>query len=167
MVRITDPEIDERRPQPYVGCSARVSVGQLPDVIPATLDTVFGWLGRNGAAPAGPPFVRYLVIDMDAELRIEIGVPVAGPVTGDDEVFAALLPGGRFASLVYTGVDHGLAGNRALIDWAAERGLRWDHGDDPNGGAFACRVEWLLDGPDDDPDPANWRTEVAIKLAED
>jgi hypothetical protein len=34
------------------------------------------------------------------------------------------------------------------------------------GEAFGGRVEYLLDGPADDPDPANWKTEVAIKLAD-
>ena len=34
---------------------------------------LFGWLAGNGIAVGGPPFIRYLVIDMAAELEIEAG----------------------------------------------------------------------------------------------
>jgi hypothetical protein len=34
---------------------------------------LFGWLAEQAVAPAGPPFIRYLVIDMAAEFQIELG----------------------------------------------------------------------------------------------
>ena len=54
-----------------------------------------------------------------------------------------------------------------LIAWAAAQGIQWDRWDAELGDAFGGRVEFMLDGPEDDPDPANWKTEVAIKLADD
>ena len=79
---------------------------------------------------------------------------------------ADVLPAGRYASLVYTGIENGITGNRALIEWAAAQGIQWDRWDAELGDAFGGRVECMLDGPEDDPDPANRKTEVAIKLAD-
>jgi len=56
---------------------------ELNTVIPQRLGEVFAWLGKQGIAPAGAPFIRYLVIDMDALLDSELGVPVATALSGD------------------------------------------------------------------------------------
>jgi hypothetical protein len=87
-------------------------------------------------------------------------------LTGNGRIVADSLPAGRYAALTFTGVENGIKGNAALIDWAATQGIQWDHWDDPIGDAFSGRVEYMFDGPDDDPNPSNWRTEVAIKLAD-
>ena len=55
---------------------------------------LFGWLASNGIAPSGPPFIRYLVIDMAGELQIELGVPVGAPVTGSGRIQPGVLPAG-------------------------------------------------------------------------
>ena len=159
-----EPTIQERAAQPYVAVAATPTMATLGDAIPAGLDRVFGWLADHGIEPMGPPFVRYDVIDMDGELRIQLGVPVETALATDG-LIAAELPAGRYASLTFTGPEDGVRANAALLDWAAEQGLaieRWEEG---AGEGFGARVEWLLDGPEDDPDPATWRTEVAIMLA--
>lgn len=74
-------------------------------------------------------------------------------------------PEGNYASLVFTGIENGIAGNAALIDWARQHGHRWDCQPVEGGEQFAGRYESMIDGPEDDPDPANWRTEVAIRIA--
>ena len=122
--------------------------------------------GQKGVEADGAAFMRYYVINMPGKLDIEIGVPVAAPVTGDDRVKAGVLPAGRYASLVYTDVTKGMEGNGVLIGWAEKNGIQWDRWDDPNGDAFRSRYEIFIDGPEEDPDPTNWRTEVAIKLAD-
>lgn len=167
-MKTTQPELQDRSEQPYAGIRTRVSAEEMGSgIIPRLIDEVFTWLQAQQIAPAGPPFMRYYVIDMAARMDIEIGWPVAAPVASEGRVAAGVLPAGRYASLVYTGVQNGVAGNKALIDWAAENGIHWDRWDDPNGDAFRARVETFLTGPDDDPDPGNWDTEVAIKLADD
>jgi effector-binding domain-containing protein len=118
-------------------------------------------------APAGAPFIRYHVINMQAKLDIEVGAPVAGPLPGDGRVKAGVLPAGRYAALVYTGVENGIKGNQALLDWARAKGIRWDRWDDENGDAFGARYESFLTNPADEPDPAKWETEVAIRLADE
>ena len=64
------PEIMQRTAQPYAGISAWVTmaaVGSVADRIPE----IFGWLGGRGVAPAGPPFFRYHVIDMERQLLLK------------------------------------------------------------------------------------------------
>lgn len=93
---------------------------------------LFGWLAAQGVGPAGPPPIRYLVIDMPAELQIELGVPVAAPVTASGRVQPGVLPEGRYAVLRHTGPYDGLvASNAALLHWAHEKGIEFDTWDTP------------------------------------
>src|SRR5690242_394821 len=108
---MTEPKVEDRPAQPYMGVRTLATMDELPTAIPQGLDTVFAWLGQQGVAPAGPPFIRYHVIDMERQLDIELGVPVAPGVDGDERVAAGVLPAGRYASLVYTGVANGIAAN--------------------------------------------------------
>ena len=164
---ITAPTLEDRPEQPYAAIRTQATMQELPTVIPQLHREVFAWLGRQGVAPAGAPFIRYLVIDMAAKLDIELGVPVATAVSGDGRVSAGVLPAGRYATLVYTGPQNGVAANAALLDWGAERGLVWDRWVAENGDGFGARLESYLTDPNDQPDPAKWETEVAIRLADD
>lgn len=161
---VSEPKIDQRKEQPYVGIRKSVPMSDLPNFIPQNLQALYGWLRTKGIAPDGPSFMRYYAIEMPGRLDVEVGIPVAQPVTGDDTVKSGSLPAGRYASLVYRDVTKGMEGNKVLIEWAQEKGLSWDRWDDPNGDAFASRYEIFLTGPDEDPSPNNWDTEVAIKL---
>jgi effector-binding domain-containing protein len=164
---MTEIRVEERGAQPYVAIGAQVPMHDLSTVIPQSLEEVFAWLGRQGVAPAGPPFIRYLVIDMPARLEVEVGVPVASAVPGDGRVSAGLLPAGRYATLVYTGIDRGIEANAALLAWGAQQGLVWDRWAAQNGDGFGARYESFLTNPDEEPDRAKWQTEVAIRLADD
>ena len=120
------PEIETRTEQPYVAIRARVSMDGIAAFAVRTGE-VFGWLGARGLAPAGPPFLKFNVIDMARELEIENGVPVAAPVNGDDLVVAGVLPAGRYATVTHTGHPSELVEvTGALLDWGAEKGLTWD-----------------------------------------
>jgi effector-binding domain-containing protein len=170
VLNVTEPKLDERAPQPYVGVRTQVSMEGLGAVIPQYIDEVAAWLNQQGVEPDGPPLIRYHVCPPvarpDAKIDVAIGWPVATVLKGDGHIIADALPAGRYASLVFTGVENGIPGNGALVAWAEQQGIEWDHWDDPLGDAFKGRVEYLMDGPDDDPNPSNWRTEVAIKLAD-
>jgi effector-binding domain-containing protein len=163
---ITEPKVEDRGAQPYAAIRTQVTMQELDTAIPQRLGEVFAWLAHQGVAPAGAPFVRYLVIDMEALLDIEVGVPVAAALSGDDRISAGVLPAGRYASLVYTGIDIGIKANWALLKWGAEKGLVWDTWKTEKGDAFGARLESFLTNPDEEPDRAKWETEVAIRLAE-
>lgn len=162
---IGKPKVEERAEQPYMAIRTQATMQTLDTVIPQGIGEVFAWLGKQGAAPAGAPFVRYLVIDMEALLEIEVGVPVANALSGDGRILAGVLPAGRYASLIYTGIDNGIQANWALLKWGAEQGLVWDTWKAENGDGWGARFESFLTNPDEEPDRAKWETEVAIRLA--
>lgn len=163
---IGEPKLSDRAEQPYVAIRTQITMQQLDTAIPQGIGEVAAWLGRQGVTPSGAPFARYLVIDMEALLDIEVGFPVASAMSGDGRVSASVLPAGRYASLVYTGIDNGIQANWALLKWGAENGLAWDTWKTEKGDAFGARFETFLTNPDDEPDRAKWETEVAIKLAD-
>jgi len=74
----------------------------------------------QGITPAGPPLIRYLVIDMAGELQIELGVPVTAPVTASGRVQPGVLPEGRYAVLRHTGPYDGLVASNAALLGAGE-----------------------------------------------
>jgi hypothetical protein len=166
MYSTTEPKIDTRGDQHYAGIRLKTPPQDFDKVIPVNINAVYDWLGQHGIASTGAPFMRYNVINMADQMDVEIGVPVASPIVGDNKVKPGVLPAGRYASLVYRDVTRGEDGNGVLIDWAKTQGLKWDHWQVPEGDAFGSRYEIFLSGPQDDPDPTMWDTEVAIKLAE-
>jgi effector-binding domain-containing protein len=159
----SEPKIEERAEQPYMGIRTVTPWQQLPVVIPRSIGEVFDFLGEQGLEPRGAPFIRYHVIDMEGELDIEVGWPVAQPVSGNSRVQPGSFPAGRYASLVHTGpYDQLVQANAALLDWIARAGAKVDQSPTPRGDAFGSRYESYLSEPDEKPE----RTEVAIRLAD-
>jgi effector-binding domain-containing protein len=160
------PRIVERAAQPYVAVSGLVTmqtVGAVADRIPE----VFGWLGARGIEPAGAPFLRYRLIDMERQLEVEAGVPVVATAAGDGEVVAGMLPAGRYAALTHVGSFDGLvAATAALLDWAAQQGLAWDVTDTPEGQRWGCRLEVYETDPAEQPDMSKWETQLLFRLAD-
>ena len=160
----TTPQITERPAQPYVAIGADVTMEQLPGLADR-LGEVFGWLAERAIGPAGPPFFRYHVIDMERQLHVEAGVPVLTAVEGDDRVSAGVLPAGRYASAIHVGPYDGLIGAvESLLQWAEAQGLEWDKSATADGERWGCRLEIYLTDPAEQPDPAKWETQLAFRL---
>ena len=158
------PEITERTEQPYVAIRALVTMQTLGEVMPPLHPEVRRWLEARGSAPAGRPFCRFNVIDMDRQLEVEAGFPVAAPVPGDGQVLAAVLPAGRYLTDWHTGHPDSLIDTtRTLLDWAGQQGLIWDMKPTPDGEQWGCRLEIYHDEPGQD--MSEWKTELAFKLA--
>jgi effector-binding domain-containing protein len=155
------PTIEARSDQPYAAIPVSVPMNELGSVVPPLTGQVFGWLAAQGIAPAGPPFWRYVVVDMEAELELETGVPVANHVEGDDHVRTGVLPAGRYATVTHTGHPETLeAATRDLLVWAAEHDVKWD----VDGNRWGCRLEEYLSDPADVPDMNQWQTRLAFRL---
>ena len=160
------PEIVTRAEQPYVAIRGRVSMAGLGPFAVRTGE-VFAWLGARGLAPAGPPILKYDVIDMARQLEVEAGVPVAAAVDGDGEVFSGVLPAGRYATLTHVGHPSELAGaTGVLLDWAAAQGLTWDMSRDGDVERWGSRLEFYLTDPAQEPDMSKWETQLAFRLAD-
>jgi effector-binding domain-containing protein len=161
------PEIVTRTEQPYAAIATRVPMSGLGGV-GARLSEVFAWLGARGLAPAGPPFFRYRGIDMQRELEVEAGVPVAARVPPDGNVVTDVLPAGRYAAVTHVGHPDGLVdATRALLAWADSEGLTWDMTVGADGEErWGCRLEFYLTDPAEEPDMSKWETEIAFRLAD-
>lgn len=162
----TEPRIVERAEQPYAAIRARVTMQELGTVLPPLHGELFGWLGAHGATPAGAPFWKYNVVDMERILEVEVGVPLAAPVEGDGRVLAGVLPAGRYAFTSHTGHPAELYNATAtLLDWGAEQGHAWDVTDTPDGPRWGARLEFYNTDPREEPDMNKWETDLAFRLA--
>ncbi|HLW96228.1 MAG TPA: GyrI-like domain-containing protein [Solirubrobacteraceae bacterium] len=153
------PRIEHKEEQPYVGIRTSVSMQELAGAAERHFAELFDWLQAQGITASGAPFTRYLRIDMDHELEIELAVPVPSAVPSDDHRHAGVLPPGRYVTLRHVGPYDGLVSANARIQaWARENGIRWQMTDESLWGA---RVERYLTDPSREPDPSRWETELA------
>lgn len=166
---LTLPEIIEKEAVPFVAIRRKVSL-PFDDEVPRILAELFAGLDAIGVAAAGPVSFRHNIVVMP-ELDMDFGVPVARPVDRHAAEAAGLiageLPAGRYAETTYFGhYDNLIAVNGILIDWARYAGHRFDSVVKPDGEHFACRLETYHNSPEEEPDPAKWKTSVSIKLAD-
>jgi effector-binding domain-containing protein len=163
---VPSPSVQYRPAQPYLGIRGRVTMATFP-AIADRMPEVFAFLGANGGAPAGPPFFRYRVVDINRELVVEAGVPTATAMAGDGDVFADEVPAGRYATVTHVGHPSELVARTAeLLAWAEGQGLTWDVRDTAAGQEWGARLEVLLTDPREQPDMARWATELAFRLAD-
>jgi hypothetical protein len=168
----TFPEIsvEQRDEQPYVGATAPVTMDSFAPVADR-FPEVFGWVAERGLDPVGPPFFRYRVIDMAAEMIVQAGVPLAAPVSDAEDLSerglqAGVLPAGRYVTTTYVGDPRELVGVTAgLLHWVGERGLTFDLHQSEQGEVWGSRLELLWSDPREVPAEEN-RTTLAFRLAD-
>ncbi|MFE2378118.1 GyrI-like domain-containing protein [Streptomyces sp. NPDC059398] len=171
------PVAAERAAQPYAAIKETVTMDTFP-VVADRLSEVFGWLAERGIEPAGAPFFRYDVIDVERGMEVEAGVPVARPPEGaaggtdsmdadTGEVFAGTLPAGRYLTVTHIGHPDELLGVTAgLLEYAAARGMEWDVEKADVVEEWGCRLEIYKTDPREEPDMSKWETELAFRLAD-
>jgi effector-binding domain-containing protein len=142
----------ETVPQPAASIQGRAAWSDLGPFISGALTEIFGTAGGQGVRFAGPPYGIYHSAHTDeAEVDLEIGVPVAEPVEPAGRVIAAVIPGGLVAATVHFGRYEEIApAYQALGEWVQE------HGHETAGPPR----EIYLVGPDQAQDPGALRTEV-------
>jgi effector-binding domain-containing protein len=160
------PGVYERPDEHYIGIRTQTPFKGMFTVIDKHLfKELRAWMKQEGIEPAGQPFFRYYIINMEGEMDVEVGIPVATALSGNGRVCPGVLPGGRYASLVYRGT--GYTGSGALTRWAIENGHAFDQWDDPKGTAFRARYERYLTDPNVQPLKSKWEVEVAVRLVDD
>jgi effector-binding domain-containing protein len=159
------PQIQHRPAQSYAAIPEVVTMQGLPSAVDQGFPELFGWLVSHSVALAGPPFIRYLRVDMDAELTIELAAPVHIEPPAGERVRPGTLPAGRYVTLLHIGPYDGLVdANAALQRWAQEQGIRWQIDD---ASIWGGRIERYLTDPSQEPDPSAWQTELAYLIADD
>jgi effector-binding domain-containing protein len=165
---LTTPTVEHRAEQPYVAIRATPTMDQIGLVAGPLVGEVFDWLTEQGISPAGPPFFRYLVIDMERELELHVGVPVERQTAGDGRVLADAFPEGQYLTALYTGHYDGLASATGeFLAWADANGIVWDREQTPAGEAWGSRTELYLTDPEADSDPSRWETLLVFRVRSD
>lgn len=158
------PQIAQRPAQSYVAIPVTTRMQDLAAALDRGFPELFAWLAEHSLVPTGPPFIRYLRVDMDGDLVVELAAPLDDPAPVDDRVRGGVLPAGRYVMLLHTGPYDGLVqANAAVEHWASERGLGWAM----DGPTWRGRLERYLTDPRQEPDASRWQTEVAYLLADE
>ncbi len=107
-------------------------------------------VAAQGIGPVGPCYSHHLAMHADT-FDVEIGVPVSGPVTPVGRVQPGSLAATTVARTVLHGNYDGLAdGWGTFRGWVAAQGHK----------AAPDLWEVYVKGPESDPDPSTWRTEL-------
>jgi effector-binding domain-containing protein len=146
-------EYKELPAQPILVVRVRTHVEELPQVFGQWYGAIAGYLAELGETPAGAPFAVYYNMDMQ-DLDMGIGFPVARSLPAKGEIVPGEIPGGSYATCLYTGPysELGLAYD-ALNQWVAEKGYT------PSGVVY----EMYLDDPSQTP-PQEMKTLVLFPI---
>ena len=151
MLEVTEKQI-EAQPAAVIRTKARQQ--DLGPVMDELFPLVLAFVLESPAAPAGPPFCRYLSIGGE-EWEIECGMAVTEPLTGKGRVEAAELPGGAVLSTMHVGPYETLGQSWDALDrWVKQEGKV------PGGAAW----ELYVTDPAVVTDPAECRTELVMPL---
>ena len=159
--------IEQRAPQPYAAIRSQIKMSQIGALLPEHWPAVFGWIAQQKQEPVGSPFIRYVEIQMPDSIVVDVGIPTAVELEGDEVVSTGTLAGGEFASTLYTGDYAQLtSANAALLDWGRDNEVAWDCYLEQGHEHWAVRLESYLTDPGSHPDPSTWQTQIAFKLVE-
>ena len=161
-----EPAIVQRTEQHYVGIAENVTM-QTFDAVAERIPQLFAWLDARGLTADGPPFFKLNVVDMERELQVEAGVPIAAATTTDGGVHCGVLPAGRYLALTSAGSpDDHIAAVAGLFDWAGSQNLVFDKSDTDAGSKWGCRLQVLTTDPAQEPDTTKHEIENLFLLAD-
>jgi AraC family transcriptional regulator len=149
-----DIEVKDVEPQWVLSIRQDTTPEGMGAVFQQLVQVIDAYREKKGIDRAGPLIGLYHDYRED-HVDIEIAVPVSGPAEGEGRIEAKELPGGRAAVAMHEGPYETIGQvHEALDAFVHERG---GHGETPR--------EVYHVRPDDDPDPASWRTEVVYPIA--
>ena len=114
------------------------------------MQEVMSTVASMGITPTGPMFSHHFRMSPDT-FDFEVGVPVASPVAPAGRVRPSRLPATRVARTTYHGPYEGLG-----AAWGEFDARVVADGHTPAASLWECYAA----GPESNPDPATWRTEL-------
>lgn len=147
----------------YVGIRLDTPFPGMFAVATRALKQLRAWNRATGTTEDGPYFLRYYHCDMNAIMQIEAGFFTDTPVGDDATIRPGLMPGGRYASLIYRG--NGLRGNQALMQWGRDTGTIFEPIDPALRETYVSRYEAYLTDYRVEPRKLLWDVELSIKIA--
>jgi effector-binding domain-containing protein len=142
----------ETQPQPAASIRGRTAWAEIGSFVASAMMEVGGVVAAQGVRFAGPPYTAYYNADSsEAEIDLEVGLPVDEPVEEELRVRPTVIPGGLVATTVHAGPYESIApAYRALGEWVQE------HGHETAG----PQREIYLSDPSQVSDPGALRTEI-------
>lgn len=123
---------------------------EIQSVMGPGIEELMATVQAQGVAPTGPWFSHHFAMHPDT-FDFEIGVPVSAPVSPSGRVQPGSLPAAKVARTILHGNYDGLgAGWGEFLGWVEAQGYQ----------AAPDLWEVYVKGPESDPDPASWRTEL-------
>ena len=140
----------ELEARPVLGIRTTARMDEIAEVMGPLFGEVFGYLQRQGQAPAGMPLARYHSME-GGTVDLECAIPVGSPVEGAGRVAASELPACTAATVTHMGPYDRLGKTwEALTAWMQSEGLQ------PAGTPW----EVYVTDPGAEPDPSKWRTDI-------
>lgn len=159
---LSEPKFVDRDPQPYAAIRITLAQSQIAEEAPKLVGEILGWIARNGEQ-AGDLFFNYTRM-YGSKMDMEVGAPTRTLLTGDGRVTTGTLPGGRYATLTYTGHYSGLRdAHEQLHQWLARQP---DMEPFDMAGSGLTLLEIYETDPAEVPDPSQWVTHIAFKLSD-
>ena len=150
------PEITRSVAGPTAMIHLTIPREQMGSVMHPAITELMATMAQQGIAPAGPMFTHHLRIEPEI-FDFELSVPVTEPITAAGRVQPGYLPETTVARTVYQGGYEGLGAAWKEFDtWLAA------NGHERAGNLWECYVV----GPDTNPDPTAWRTELNRPLVD-
>lgn len=147
---IDTPQITQTSAQLTAVIRLTIPRVEIRNVMGPGISELMAAVAAQGIAPAGPWYTHHLRMDPEI-FDFEIGVPVTAPVAPAGRVVPGQLPATTVARTVYHGPYEGLGPAWGeFMAWIEEKG----HKQAPD--LWECYVL----GPESNPDPAAWRTEL-------
>ena len=151
---INTPEIVETADRTTAIIHLTIPRDEIQQVMEPGISEVMATLAAQGIAPAGPWFTHHLRMEPDI-FDFEISVPISTPVLAAGRVKPGRWPAMRVARAVLHGGYEGLGAAWGEFDaWIAANGYT------PGPDLWECYVV----GPESNPDPTAWRTELSRRL---
>jgi effector-binding domain-containing protein len=158
----TEPKIELMPEQSYMGIRIQTPFAGMRVAIDKIRKELELGFKEKGLEASAPPLLRYYCIDMKGEMDMEYGIPVREACEGDGRIKAAVIPAGRYVSIIYSG--GGYQGNKTLVEWIKKNDIPIDRWDSEKGDNFAVRYEQYLTDPKVEPRKTKWQILLAFKL---
>ena len=154
---IDTPQIMQTKAQPAAVIHLDIPRAEMMTVFGPAMEEILTILTAEGVAPTGPAFAHHLKMTPD-RFDFELGFAIESPITSAGRVKMSELPArDKVAHTVYRGGYEGLPGAWGdFTKWMEAQGLK--------------QAEDLWEiyayGPQSNPDPKTWRTELYRPLVD-
>lgn len=153
---ISETKIEYRNELHYAAIPTKVTMKEIPNLLPPLIPEVSMWLEKKNIKPAGPPFFKYL--KMATELEVEVGFPVESPISGDQRIKPGVFPAGKYAVVSYFGHYNKLYEAHIELEKLSEKNKLKTKGG---------HTEFYPTDPALEPDPNKWETIIVSQLADE